>query len=253
MKEFKIGNTRVYGLEESIIASGYPMLTDISLDYIEDNKTASADKRVSKLGNAEIGSGHDSFLKGIIVQFDVSYPVYWSPQFQRYHFADIVSSSSAMHRIHTLKLSEHCMQHTDPGVIAIVQNWIDIYNHLTTVEGLKKNEAVRIIYHHNKPVEVLTSDDIFKHKKTVMIDNKIPEEYYREETCTVHDVYLKIIQSCPQGLTKTMRITTNYLQLKTIYSQRRYHKLDETWGVMCNWMKSLERFEELCLGKIFTK
>ena len=34
-----------------------------------------------KLSNAISGSGHDNFLKGIIVQFDLKYPEYFSPRF----------------------------------------------------------------------------------------------------------------------------------------------------------------------------
>jgi len=50
-----ISNIKVYELEESIIASGYPMTLDIdscTVDY----------KRGSNLGSVEAGSGHDNFL-----------------------------------------------------------------------------------------------------------------------------------------------------------------------------------------------
>jgi len=41
-----------------------------------------------------------------------------------------------------------------------------------------------------------------------------------------------------------MRITTNYLQLKTIYRQRKNHKLPE-WRIFCDWILSLPEFKEL--------
>lgn len=44
--------------------------------------------------------------------------------------------------------------------------------------------------------------------------------------------------SCPMGLILTARITTNYLQLKTMYFQRSNHKLAE-WRKFCNWIESL--------------
>jgi hypothetical protein len=42
-----------------------------------------------------------------------------------------------------------------------------------------------------------------------------------------------------------MRCTTNYLQLRTIYHQRKNHKLKEDWGAFCDWIKSLPYSKEL--------
>jgi hypothetical protein len=80
----KIENVEVSGIKSSIIASGYPMTSDNDSNYDE--------KRAIKLGKVKSGSGHDCFLKGIIVSCDIIFPEYWSPQFQRYHFVDIISS-----------------------------------------------------------------------------------------------------------------------------------------------------------------
>jgi hypothetical protein len=40
-------------------------------------------------------------------------------------------------------------------------------------------------------------------------------------------------------------MTTNYQQLKTIYQQRRNHRLPE-WQVFCDWVETLPLFMELC-------
>lgn len=45
-------------------------------------------------------------------------------------------------------------------------------------------------------------------------------------------------------------MTTNYRQLKTIYFQRKDHKLDE-WHKFCDWCESLPLFKELCLKTNF--
>ena len=37
---------------------------------------------------------------------------------------------------------------------------------------------------------------------------------------------------------------TNYQQLKTMYLQRRYHKLNE-WRIFCKWCEELPHFVEL--------
>lgn len=58
--------------------------------------------------------------------------------------------------------------------------------------------------------------------------------------------------SCPMGLILTARITTNYLQLKTMYFQRREHKLTE-WRRFCYWIESLPYYELITERKPDTK
>lgn len=89
----KISNTNVYNLEEAIKASKYPML---------DNTNKATNKitnTVKKLGSMDRGTGHDNFLHGILVSFDLTCSNKMWVEFQRYHFADIVSSQSTMHRV----------------------------------------------------------------------------------------------------------------------------------------------------------
>jgi hypothetical protein len=53
-----------------------------------------------------------------------------------------------------------------------------------------------------------------------------------------------VIYSYPVGLVLTARMTTNYLQLKTIYAQRRTHRLPE-WQLFCDWIETLPKVKEL--------
>ena len=103
----KVDNARVYGLDESIIASGYPM--QVNTEDMENVDLTEKDyKRIKHLGNAVAGSGHDCFLKGIIVQFDLQVPEYIWRQLDRYHFIDYISSQSKMHRITKINLDSVC-------------------------------------------------------------------------------------------------------------------------------------------------
>lgn len=196
----RINNVQVYGLEESIIASGYPMRTDLPCD-IEDNEEHWLDhkeyekdvKRASSLGNAKQGSGHDNWLSGCIVQFDVTYPAYWSMQFQRYHFMQIISSQSKMHKLKELDL-DTCF-----------------------------NEYV--------------------HNDVKMLINAYQRHYNEKPT---QENFMRLISNCPMGLELTMRVSTNYLQLKTIYTQRKSHKLED-WKIFCDWILTLPMFKELVL------
>ena len=77
--EFKITNTQVYGLERGIKASGNPMRVEFDTSAISDKDFV----RAAKLGTAKSGEGHDNFLKGILVQMDVTAPLFWWKQAQR--------------------------------------------------------------------------------------------------------------------------------------------------------------------------
>ena len=183
----KIFNVRVYDLTESVIASGYPMSTEVK--SIEDMTSEEFNdtlpnhfERARKLGKTPNGSGHDNFLKGILVSFDLEFSNKAWPELQRYNFIDFVSSCSTMHRISKFDLSKSYNEYVDPRCIAIMQELKDKYN-----ETKDKND------------------------------------------------YLKLLYSNPSGFELTARLTTNYLQLKTVYKQRHNHRLPE-WRKFCEWM-----------------
>ena len=88
-----ITNIHVYNLEEAIKASKYPMSVDVNTLNSEITPT------VKKLAHQPRGSAHDNFLHGILVSFDLTCSNKMWIEFERYHFADIVSGQSTMHRI----------------------------------------------------------------------------------------------------------------------------------------------------------
>ena len=184
----KITNTEVYGLESSLIASGFPM----RVEFDSEEQIETSIKRGIKLGNSKSGSGHNCFLKGIVVNFEIEYAMYWTPQLQRYHFIDFISSSSSMHK----------------GKL-----------------GIKFNEYV---------------DDVVKDvvNRKIFIYNENPTELN----------FMKMISNFPQGQLKFAGMTTNYLQIQSIYRQRaKFHKLED-WHIFCAWAETLPKFVELCLS-----
>ena len=54
----------------------------------------------------------------------------------------------------------------------------------------------------------------------------------------LNERYLQILYSNPCGFRITARMTTNYRQLKTIYLQRRTHRLP-AWRAFCGWIETL--------------
>lgn len=62
------------------------------------------------------------------------------------------------------------------------------------------------------------------------------------------ELYLEILYNVPSGFELTARLTTNYRALKTVYSQRKTHRLPE-WREFCQWIEELPYFKELMLGE----
>ena len=204
----KVDNVRIYGIEESIIASGYPMQTE-TFNMNEINLKDKDLKRAMHLGNAVAGSGHDCFTKGITVQFDLQVPEYIWRQLDRYNFIDYVSSQSKMHRILKIDLDKACNKYVTETSINLLNYLIEEYNKInndTDFEVKLRNG------------EVVTSKE---------------------------DVFNMIIANTPSGLMLTARMTTNYLQLKSIVNQRSNHKMQE-WRLLCDYFKTLPMFDLVC-------
>lgn len=109
--EFHIENTQVYGLDKAIIASGNSYRTEMKNN---DEKADEKDlKRAFTLGNTKPGEGHDQFLAGIVVEFDLYAPLYMWKQLQRYKFLDFVSSQSTMHTLTKFNIEDQCVESTD--------------------------------------------------------------------------------------------------------------------------------------------
>ena len=182
-----VSNAKVYGLEESILRAKFPMSTDVS------SLNADMTKGILALAQSAKGSGHDNWLGGVVVQFDLTFTVKAWTGAERYHFLDFVSSQSTMHRIARFDLRGQYDSHTDPRVVEIMEELVAKYN-----------------------------------------ETKDPEDY------------LKVLMTNPCGFKLTAGMTTNYRQLKTIYAQRRTHRLPE-WREFCAWVETLPMAKELIL------
>lgn len=179
----KIENTKVAFLEEAVAGSKFPMAVDF------DRLTSEITDRTIKLATAPAGSGHDNFLKGIMVMFDLTLSEKAWPQAERYHFLEFVSSTSTMHRLNRMDVRNCC----NPYVTATA---------ILNLEGLV-------------------------------------EEYNRTKS---DEDFLRMIYNVPSGFELTARMVTNYQQLKTIYRQRRTHRLPD-WQMFCDWIESLPHSE----------
>ena len=205
-----INNVQVYGLEESIRRAKYPMTTNT--EALNGDLT----NGIKALGNSKKGEGHDQFLTGIIVQFDLTFTVKAWTEGERYHFLDFVSSQSTMHRIAKFDLDDAYIKYVDKRIIDIMKEKVNDYNELQE---------------HSKNWNT----------------NCMTQSVVDDAKADLQNRYLEILYSNPCGFKLTAGMTTNYRQLKTIYSQRKTHRLPE-WREVCAWIETLPMFKELCLG-----
>ena len=207
----EISNVKVYDLEESIVACRNAMRLKPS-DYFENpNCPKTVDQtedwrksleRAIKLAKAPSNSGHANFLTGIRVSFDIKYPNYISPEMQRYHWFDIVTSSSKMHTLIKTADDPSCYnKYVRPEALALMRHLMQSYN---------------------MACETGTAEDQY-------------------------EAFMQLVSNCPQGIELFMRVSTNYMQLRTIYAQRKNHKLKEDWGAICKMIESLPYAKEFLL------
>lgn len=183
-----ISNLHIYGFDNAIRGSKFPMITDVSKATSEITKTTYS------LTQCEKGTGHDQMLTGIIAQFDLTFTVKAWTEAERYHFFDFISSQSTMHRINKFDLTNQYSEYVDKRMIDIMNELKDKYN----------------------------------------------------ETQDKED-YLRLLYSNPCGFKLTAAMTTNFRQLKTIYYQRRNHRLPE-WITFCKQLEEIPEFRSLVLG-----
>lgn len=126
----KITNDNVYNLENAIRASKYPMADNV------DTKNGEITETVCKLGRAHRGTGHDNFLHGILVSFDLTCSNKMWVEFERYHFADIISGQSTMHKASKLLEKESLFNdYVDDMILHRLKQLLVVYNNDKTPEN----------------------------------------------------------------------------------------------------------------------
>lgn len=201
----KIENLHIYDLEESLIASGYPMRTELPTRHADEKDV----RRGLNLTKASNGNGaHGQWLTGVRVAFDLTCTNKMWVEAERYRFLEFVSSQSTMHRITKFNLDGQYCEYVDPRVIEIMKDKVAAYNaHVTAIipqdcESVERHE----------------------------------EERKRK--------YLEILYTNPAGFELTARMTTNYRCLLNIYIQRHDHRLPE-WREFCKQLLELPMFKEI--------
>lgn len=201
----KIENLRVYDLEESLIASGFPMRTELVSRHADEKDV----KRGLNLTKASYGNGaHAQWLTGVRVAFDLTFTNKAWVEAERYRFLEFVSSQSTMHKITKFNLDNQYNEYVDPRVIAIMKEKVAEYNSIGNLD---------------------------------MLDVKLHSEMLEQKKRK----YLEILYTNPAGFELTARMTTNYRCLLNIYIQRHDHRLPEWREFCAQMLEELPYFKEL--------
>lgn len=137
----KVENITVYDLDESIKASKYPMAIDTDACNFDITNT------VKGLGSSEQSAGHNQFLTGILVSFDLTFSNKAWVEAERYRFLNFVSSQSTMHRITKLDIKKQCNKYVWYSTIDKLKEKVKEYNLIENKNSEKAKELyLEILY-----------------------------------------------------------------------------------------------------------
>lgn len=92
---------------------------------------------------------------------------------------------------------------------------------------------------YNKYVNQKSIDNM---RELVAEYNKVSETGDKTEK---YEAFMRVLSNCPQGIELFMRVSTNYMQLRNIYHQRKSHRLIEDWQYgFCRFVEGLPYFRE---------
>lgn len=208
--------TEVWGFRGALRGMRNPLNSWEKADSTFDDGKCVIGPNDMKLAQALIkgGNEHSKFLRMIHVQVDADMPRYWWQEADCYKFGS-KNSCSTMHKLLNNKepitvdlFIDTCVQSDD----------IDALYFQALQQTVDTLEKCRSVYRD-------TSDVNKKNHLLTMAKRLLPEGFMQKRTWD-----------------------TNYQELRTMYFQRRNHRLEEEWcDTFCKWVESLPYARELIL------
>ena len=163
------------------------------------------------------GSPHRKFMRQIFVSVDITAPLYWWKEMDTYKVGTVTNSTSTMHKLASTPITKECFEMDDFDDSLIMYERepynLDQYTDDVWESVICYCETLRKRYLETK-------------------DNR----YWKE-----------LIRLLPESWLQTRTWTANYETLRTIYFDRRNHKLSE-WNKFCNgWISKLPYAEEFIM------
>ena len=175
------------------------------------------------------GSEHRKFLRQIMVSVDITAPLYWWKEFDTYKVGTVANSCSTMHTIHKKEF-----------------DLLDFS--FEKIPGQFEEES-RLMTFTNKDICFQGDPDEEYSCADMMLMiigalNKARELYLETKN---KKYWYTMIQLLPSSYNQKRTVTMNYENLRSMYFQRRNHKLDEWREGFCKWVKSLPYADELII------
>ena len=204
----------------------YDVLSEKYTDWLLDNECLYYDintlvSEVAILGQKDMGLAqrlikagpeHMKFMRQIFVCVDITAPLYWWKEFDTYKIGTTANSTSTMHTLTSKPITMDCFEIGDyNGDYAIPDEVTDGMTH---------------------PHEIIGYLEYLRQKYLETKD----KGYWKE-----------LVRWLPEAWLQTRTVTLSYANLRTIYFQRRNHKLTEWSNDFCNWIKTLPYAEELIM------
>ena len=238
----KIENVEVFGWGASIRGMRNPKNSWAKSDsgYVIEYDEGGWDSEVFEVGDNDIklmetlskaGNDHGKYLRYLIVQLDITAPLYWWKEFKTYRkgrkfmddgdeFLDPeefemfieTNSCSTMHKIHSKEFElddfshEHLTYYSHDGELCI--DWLGDLEDLINVLNFSRAKYLE------------TKDKCY---------------------------WWQMIQLLPSSYNQKRTVQLNYQVLKNMYHARKNHKLDE-WVDFCKWCETLPYFKEICIN-----
>ena len=234
----KIENVLIEGFEPAIRAMRNPMnsweKSDswFTLHYTmnEDDEDYEFDSREFVAGPndldlmrrlAKAGVEHATYRRMIAVWLDITAPLYWWKEMDRYTVGKTQISCSTMHKIHAKEFELDDFSH----------------EHLpeTTTEDMQRFGAVNI------DGETCYYSANYFLKMTCDMLNSFRDLYLKTKD---KRYWWQLIQLLPSSYNQRRTFMLNYEVLAKIYRERKDHKLDE-WREFCDWIKTLPYAKEV--------
>ena len=225
---------RVYDLEESIIASALPMLKKKFTPQEFENEVLN--------------------LRGVIQLYGKEKMLELSklPKEQLEKFSEgIIKATRHLKRIINLGNAKPSSGHdcATKGIMIAVNIeadqsfWLqwERYHHQDTVSSMST-------------MHCLTKFDLYDGLFSEYTDKRqidiLNEKIIEYNTNPTQDNFHRIIHNCPEGIELCRRVDSNYLQFKTMYSQREFHKMYAWSNDFLRLCDELPYFKELCLKEV---
>jgi hypothetical protein len=115
-------------------------------------------------------------------------------------------------------------------------HWFDFVSSESTMHCLLKFDVSKQCVDETDPEILKRMQTLIKEYNAIPTDDAHAEEQKKK--------WRILVASLPSGFCLGATMVTNYQQLKTMYIQRRHHKLTE-WHVFCAWCEKLPHFLEI--------